>query len=139
MLNNGVDPNSPFQCHAPHPLRLAVLRGNSAILKLLVDSGANPNRYEDQISPLSLAVFRTKEVSALIIKILLDAGANADGQFNSNYHHQIPLFGAIKARNAVAARLLIATGATVNLVVPGRRTPLQAAISEDDITMIKLL
>lgn len=140
LLKNGGNPNA--FCHLPQttPLQLAVKAANPTIVKLLVDSGADPNRGIYDASPLSLAIQCTciEETSVSIIKILLDAEADANDASSLSPFYP-PLFGAIIARNAAAVRLLIVAGASVNRVSESLGTALGLATKLADIPMIRLL
>ena len=56
-------------------LEMAAELGNTTIIELLLDSGADPQANDDQ--PLMTAIYHNK---AYVVRVLLDNGANADGR-----------------------------------------------------------
>ena len=56
-------------------LEMAAELGNTTIIELLLDSGADPQANDDQ--PLMTAIYHNK---ADVVRVLLDNGANADGR-----------------------------------------------------------
>ncbi len=80
-LRDGADPNArlglagmrggtaPYQ----HPLHLAVQRGNTGIVRLLLEAGADANRLDNDRRPLEIAAQFTRPTVAVA---LLEAGAN---------------------------------------------------------------
>lgn len=143
LLNSGANPNAFFDYSRENALQLAIKISNPDIVKLVVDFGTDPNRWHQQgfhylsTSPLSVAAKLSGEMSASIIKILLDAGVNANGGLIDGPNH--PLIRAVEARNAVAARLLIAADAHVNRVSRTYGTALGLATHQADVPMIQLL
>jgi ankyrin repeat protein len=139
--------------HIGTPLCRAAERENEALVKLLLDRGANPDcwytvgsykdePYGDRVpndrTPLSRAAERGNEA---LVKLLLDHGATPDFKVHDG---QRALSLAVEMGHLGITRLLIAHGASVNFrySVPyclEGTTPLRAAVSRGDDTIIDLL
>ncbi|KAI8626193.1 ankyrin [Xylariaceae sp. FL1651] len=104
------------------PLSFTIEASNVAMVRILLDSGANPNlQAADGCTPLYLAA---KASNVAVVRILLDSGANPNLQAADGC---TPLYLAAKASNVAVVRILLDSGANPNLQVADGCTPLLAA------------
>jgi ankyrin repeat protein len=76
LLEAGADPNGQLQ-DGTGILHLAAMRGDPGMVRMLLDSGANPNA-EDELGQTPL--FYLEPGGAGVLQVLLDAGADVDHQ-----------------------------------------------------------
>lgn len=88
----------------------------SALLKKLKNRQSPINRYHKHIvASLTLLAYAITLGNSLIIKCLLESGANPNGPISKTYDKEkLPLFVAIKRGNVRAIRLLLTHGADPN-------------------------
>ena len=81
LLIIGVDPNCQDRWGIT-PLYRASQKGQSEVVKLLLDAGADPNKVTHKIkknNPLEVAIMFAKGQNHIsVVKLLLDAGADPD-------------------------------------------------------------
>src|SRR6266404_4823006 len=95
------------------PLERAAQEGGAAQVKLLLASGADPNRGGVWGSPLNAAVLRKDNVE--VIRILLAAGANPNGRHREgNQCWAEPLLTAASMPNLENTRALLDAGASMD-------------------------
>lgn len=155
---NFVD-NQYFQAHSP--LEAALKSDDTKIAQLLLDHKADVNLRTPSGLPLDYALdFRRFEFASTLLKaganisgldeklfemaehgdcewisILIERGANPD----INMRSSTPLIGAIREGHADAVKLLLKSGADVNLIVSLSGSALTAAAENHDLDIIKLL
>ncbi len=151
LLEKGADPNLGNQ-QGRTPLLEAARRGHAAVVKALLAHKANLNLPDNEgVTALSYAAGNGH---LEVVKLLLEGKADPNaGQKDS------PLAMAAKSRQLEIARLLLQAGATPDLASKTSRpvlapnqpnystsgnsfgpyTPLQIAVSQRDVPMIKLL
>lgn len=103
-------------------LHLAVECGNSHIVKLLTNDGADVNEVNKKNlcnMPLHLAIEKSNNEN--IVKVLIDAGANVDAK---NANKDSPLHLAVETRNFKIVKLLVEAGADVNAKNSNGKSPL---------------
>ncbi len=105
------------------PMRLATINGSAAMIKTLLEAGADPNAPLTQHGDTALMmVARTGKPGA--IQVLLDNGAEVNTQ--EAWGGTTALMWAISEHHPVAVEMLVEYGAEVNVTskvvpVPGRR------------------
>ncbi|MHC4592876.1 MAG: ankyrin repeat domain-containing protein, partial [Planctomycetota bacterium] len=110
LLQAGADPNVQSRSGA-RPLRTALLTCGPNLIRSLLAAGADPNAGDEYgCTPLHVAALDGVRIDAA--EALLAAGANPDAQ---DHNGEAPLHFAVRAANEKAARLLIASGADVDL------------------------
>lgn len=109
-------------------LLLAISRHHTAIVKDLLDYGADPN-FMDNVKhgPLEIAILN--DCGEDIIQMLLDYGADVNLK---GYSGRTPLFTAVIANKSIRVPLLLARGANVHArESKDGRTPLHFAAEQD--------
>jgi ankyrin repeat protein len=121
-------------------LREAVQRRNPALVRLLLDAGANPNtrdeRCEDGRTVLRAAITGFSH-SLEIAEMLIERGANVNTHTVINGETRTLLNEAVADGNINAVRLLLAAGARVNDARD--ETAFQIAALRNNSEMIELL
>jgi ankyrin repeat protein len=140
LLRDGANVRATNRAGAT-AMTLACINGSAAMIKLLLDSGADPNGAVllNGETPLMMAA-RTGNPGA--VKVLLDTGALVNAK--ETLRGTTPLMWAVSQNNFEAARVLIARGADVNAQSTinqapgqrGRRGVNQAPGSIDGITAL---
>jgi len=115
------------------PLHLAAIKGNAAIVGLLLGKGAPPNAAFRGSTPLLLAALSGDPASC---RLLLDAGASVTARATSG---GTPLHAAVLSKNAEVVTLLLDKGADVNVKDAQGRTPLDVALDEAALNIGALL
>lgn len=115
-------------------LLLATENNHEQCVRLLLASGADPERVSSGMTPLYLA---SKNGSTSIVKILLNFGA--DSNFSTFFHRSSPLSAACSAGHCAAARELLKFGARVDLCDFENWTPLYHAFSNGREDCVRLL
>lgn len=119
-------------------LALAASKGNSEIVQLLIDNGADLN-YEHGNDPLAVAA-RFEQLE--IVKILLDAGADVEStiSLDGTYENSTGMQWAAINNNVELAELLIEYGADVNTAETlHNRTPIHGAAYYNSPEMVVFL
>jgi RNA polymerase sigma factor (sigma-70 family) len=115
-------------------LHEAAMNGDLALVRLLLNFGANPNaRTGGGITPLHLAVQIHQHA---IITMLLAHGANANAALSNG---QTSLHWAAMRGDGESANILLAYGASVNALSQHHRTPLHWAALKGHTNIVHLL
>lgn len=124
------------------PLHLAVLEGQHATVKKLIDAGADVNIRDNRCNtPLHHAVINDNNRCAQTIISALNAQRKVLANLEQwNYEGETCFFSACKARNLYLMRLLAFNGADVN-AREGRSgySPLHMAVESKAVEVIKFL
>ena len=128
LLSAGVDVNEggDFDC----PIGVAVREGRWDIVRRLIASGADVDRYVDR--PFTVLVHATRKNDLELVKLLVEKGARVDGGGDT------PLRIAVNNRNVEMVNFLLKKGADVNKAW-SFGTAIETAAWNDDIEMVKLL
>ncbi len=151
LLDSNANVESQSSDETPPPLHLACRNGREAIVRMLLSRGADANLEftwlfypERTTTALKIAVF---EGFTTIAKALLENGADVNVQIPRLRHGTVTgrrysremstaLCDAIAHKQEAMAALLIEWEADVEL---GDLTPLETAIAQDDIPLVRLL
>jgi ankyrin repeat protein len=116
------------------PLLWAVEKGHEALVKLLLEKGANLE-FQDKSgqTPLSLAARKGHEA---IVKLLLEKGSNLETQDESG---QTPLSWAAEKGHEAVVELLLEKGADLETQDESSQTPLSLAAEKGHEAVVKLL
>ncbi|RUS82367.1 hypothetical protein EGW08_009882 [Elysia chlorotica] len=134
LLGAGCNPNisSPSKITALH---MAVVKGDSLLVKNLLAHGANVNAMCSQgSSSLSRAVV-SKVVNTQIVTQLLDAGADTSVQVNGQYLLHI----AVSMCDDRIIESFLRNGADPNCIDSAGHTPLSIAVEENNIKVVPIL
>jgi ankyrin repeat protein len=141
-LSNGADVNHQDPTDRKTPLCLAAAIANASTVKLLLESGANPNvvifpnpersKRRDPITPLISAVQNEKD-SEPIVRLLLDHGADA------RIHGGIALYHAARLGRVTIFRLLVDHGAPLDYRISHVFTLMSVSIQYGQQSMVELL
>ena len=116
-------------------LLTAVDWGRREIMRLLLESGADINIQDAEgWSPLLVAIYQG---DAGLVEELLAAGADVDANVYAT--GQTALLQALQGDKFEIARVLIDSGANVNLRKEGQWSPLMVAVSKDRSDLVVLM
>ncbi|MFA5103753.1 MAG: ankyrin repeat domain-containing protein [Candidatus Margulisiibacteriota bacterium] len=123
-------------------LHCAVVSGKKEIVEELIDAGADIEAGSDISTALAEAASRG---NIEITRTLLKFGANPTPRYDSYIHSKQPLFEAIFNRDAESVKLLVTSGAYVDLDICRRGdivenwTPLMCAVEMGSTDIAKFL
>lgn len=134
LLDAGADFNvmdKPGQC----VMHLAIKSNNIELVKLLIKEGADINACEEHgITPLMLAVkFKYQKIFDLLIHAGVDV--NGRGKYRGTALHH----AAKSKQNINFLKILIDSGAEVNVTSEDGKTPLHHAALTADVNIVKQL
>lgn len=142
------NPNKYIDClndDGATPLYLAVTKGHTAMMKLLLEAGASPNStviLKDKNLPVTMLEFVLRKENIMNILLLLKHGADPD---KSMIEENPPLFVAIRSKNLTKVRAFFSSPIVkanikeyVNKIINGN-TPLHIAIAEGTQEIIEFL
>ena len=132
LLNMGADPNlkHDVEYSLTYPLLQAISNRDLAIASLLINKGANINKYRPLDVPLLQAV-KLKDYA--IVKLLIDNGVDLNAESYTN----TALTNAIKGNDIDLVKLLVDNGANTN--TPLLKQPLLVAININNIEISEYL
>ena len=135
LLEAGADVNGPTPTRGGIlPLGKAILTDNIGIAQLLLDKGANPNKFDKYGSTTlhKAATFHDKNM----IKLLIEEGAEINKQDISG---KTPLIVAADWGNQKAVQMLLDMGADPTIPDSKGETPESWARQNGHLTVIKML
>ncbi|PQE03561.1 ankyrin repeat-containing protein [Rutstroemia sp. NJR-2017a BVV2] len=116
------------------PLWWAARNSNTAMVKLLLEAGANvESKDSNSQTPLWWAA---RNSNIAIVKLLLEAGANIESKDSNG---QTPLWWAARISNTDMVKLLLEAGANFESKDSNSETPLWWAARNSNIAIVKLL
>ncbi|KAH6838535.1 ankyrin repeat-containing domain protein [Chaetomium sp. MPI-CAGE-AT-0009] len=120
------------------PLIRAAERGNSGIVRLLLDHGADPGGF---LEHGETALYKSAAKGHLeVLEILARAAASrGSGLDHLNHEHKTPLFAAAFNGHSEAVRILLAIGAEAKIADISGQTPLQGALLNRHWPVIQVL
>ncbi|KAK9892050.1 hypothetical protein WA026_018249 [Henosepilachna vigintioctopunctata] len=127
-----LKPNTNVQNHILYtPLHSFLKRPprNEAILRKLLDAGANPNIADaDGNSPLhTLALQPETDKTRIFVSLLVEHKANVN---STNDFKETPLHNAIYEGNEGYVKILLESGASINFPDVSRTTPMDIALEK---------
>ncbi|XP_012152151.1 uncharacterized protein LOC105664036 [Megachile rotundata] len=133
LLENKADINLQFMDNKT-PLHIAAMKRTTDLVELLLAKGAEVNAIDKKgATPLHYAA-RCGNVE--IIELLLSNGANV----NANCSEGTPLHYAVYEYDSVdVVRILLNNGADVSIKDHQDRTPLQVAVTHNQLECVKLM
>eukprot|EP01105_Mastigella_eilhardi_P004655 TRINITY_DN1621_c0_g1_i1.p1 TRINITY_DN1621_c0_g1~~TRINITY_DN1621_c0_g1_i1.p1 ORF type:complete len:855 (+),score=180.12 TRINITY_DN1621_c0_g1_i1:37-2601(+) len=132
VLLRGLDVNAPCHQDGTTPLLLAVKKEN--LLKMLLDSGADPN------GGARTALCRACELcNDNIVKLLLERGADVNRPQPADGRTPMHFACARGSRDLVATLLKAGAGASVSASSRSGATPLHRAAAHNFVSVVELL
>lgn len=151
-LKEGADINTQ-QPKYPYatPLTLATALGHIDIVKLLLENGADVNKYDKEYTPLLKAVaprpepFKPEHID--IAKLLLENGAEVNAKNKLKYDNLTPLIEVVRSQSKIIGdehkkilvKLLLNNGADINAHTYTGMSPLMWAVKYENEELIKIL
>ena len=111
-IANGADVNTRDDKDCP-PLMAACAHNNTAVVRLLLDSGANPNIKMSEDWTVLMYAVTENDIDFNIIKMLIDAGIDVNAK---NEYNGTALVRAIRWTSRIdIIKLLLESGADINI------------------------
>ncbi|OEJ98599.1 hypothetical protein A8C32_05210 [Flavivirga aquatica] len=118
------------------PLSLAAFFNQTAIAKLLIENGADPNLSATNPSKVNALHSAIAKEHYELCKILLEKGANVNA---TQIQNVTALHAAVHRGNLTLTKLLIENGASIGLKMDNGDTPLIIAKREDHKNIVHCL
>lgn len=139
LLEKGADANTVCEIENEHiympptPLMNAVYNGNTNIINMLLENGADINYTTDEMTPLIYAAYKG---NTNIINTLLENGADIN---YTNYYGMTALMYAASYNQFEAVKILLENNADTSITDEDGYTALDLAKSEDYKDIVELL
>ena len=120
-------------------LSVAVQSEDMCLVKLLLNNGANPNRWNSEtgFTVLSLSCMLNNYD---IAKLLIESGAEVDGVGDTGFEYIIyPLLHAVRSNNIKLVQLLIDNNCTIDIRDTQDETPFKVAERNENQEILDLL
>ena len=135
LLEKGAPVNYELEQNFGTPLYFAVKGNVTPIVKTLLKNGANP-KYSTNAGVNLLNFALDNQV---VLKLLLDSGADPNWNGESGNTSDYPLVQAVKQKNEQAVALLMEYGANADIYDYGVVYPLLQAIANKQTKIVKTL
>jgi ankyrin repeat protein len=141
LIERGADVNAASPQGTP--LGFAASRRLTDVVRALLDKGADPNRMSADPSgtndtPLLMALAAStasrNQAGSDIALLLIERGADVNAA--RIWDGMTPLIRAVQTNQAAVVRALLARGANPNLANASGLTPLEAAVSREDLQQL---
>ena len=132
LLEKGADANTVCEIENEHiympptPLMNAVYNGNTNIINMLLENGADINYTTDEMTPLIYAAYKG---NTNIINTLLENGVDIN---YTNYYGMTALMYAANSNQFEAVKILLKNNADTSITDEDGRTALDMAKSKDN-------
>lgn len=134
-LLQSTSPDCIYRISDPRtPLVMAAREGNLEIAKLLIDNGANVNKYASGDETPLMAAASSGNLS--LVHFLVEKGASVNKKLSDN---GTALLIAAKHGNPEIVSFLISKGAKVDEAIQGNGTPLICAVRNEHYEVAKIL
>ncbi|KAL7949328.1 hypothetical protein V8C42DRAFT_350993 [Trichoderma barbatum] len=139
-LEIGVDIEAKDIVFGRTPLLWAVIEGRDAVVKLLIEKGADISVNEHGRTPLLWAAKQGHEsITRLLLEVEADTEVKADIEAKDNTYGQTSILMATSNRRVTALKLLLQNGANFEVKSKSGWTPLAWATARRDASIVKLL
>ena len=137
LAERGVAVDEGDRKNLSNPLIAAIEFGNTEIVRLLVEHGANVNKSAAGRTPVYIA---TKERAPGIVKLLASHGANLNRMCVTSLGVNFPLHAACQMGNMEMLRALLEAKVELNTAKPADgMTPLHQAARDRQLVVVKAL
>ncbi|MDR2586574.1 MAG: ankyrin repeat domain-containing protein [Prevotellaceae bacterium] len=120
-------------------LYVAVMSEDVCLVKLLLNNGADPNRFNSEYGLTVLSICCANGFYD-IAKLLIESGANVDGVGDTGFEYIVyPLMLAVGNDNMEMVKMLMENNCTINIKDKQDETPFTVARNREDIEMLALL
>ncbi|HHS95864.1 MAG TPA: hypothetical protein ENJ45_04675, partial [Phaeodactylibacter sp.] len=133
FLKEGHKVNDSYSAKKYLLLHFAIKNGNSEIVELLLDEGADPDLFQDGKSALMYAIKHKKEK---VVEMLLNRSVNVNLR---NHRQQTALYYAAKYGNERLVQMLLDAGAKIDVHDQSGLSPFQFAVKNRNVPVAKLL
>ncbi|MEI0747941.1 ankyrin repeat domain-containing protein [Brachyspira pulli] len=139
LLEKGADANTVCEIENEHiympptPLMNAVYNGNTNIINMLLENGADINYTTDEMTPLIYAAYKG---NTNIINTLLENGVDIN---YTNYYGMTALMYAASYNQFEAVKILLENNADTSITDENGYTALDLIKSKDNNDIVKLL
>ena len=133
FLEKGININDYYTNEKITMVHYAIKHDQIDVLRMLMDKGADPNRFYQDKTALMYAI---KQGKSKIVRYLLSKGVDVN---TKNYRKKTAIYYAAKYGDVNTIQLLLAKGADLHLKDYKGRTPLQYAIDNKNTAVVNYL
>ena len=137
LVKTGANLDSKTEMTGETPLHIACQNNNPEIAEILMLNGAELNSPTAWgVTPLQLVICNPKSNSLMILKLLIEYGANLEALSNGGL---TALLLAVYLGQNEMAKVLLDKGANMNFVSLDGHTPLHCSATKSDLESTKML